>query len=126
MTSDRGKVIALFAQFRYTKIGQDKNQRSAVTRIRHLRRAALGCENHSPNLANAASRTYYVGLDVSLRCIHICVIDEGGELLAEGKSDSEVANIIAFLDELDADAIKVGLGAGTLIDYLTAGLQFVA
>jgi len=31
--------------------------------------------------------TYYAGLDVSLRSTHICVIDDEGELLAEGKTD---------------------------------------
>lgn len=68
--------------------------------------------------------TYYAGLDVSLRSTHICVIDDDGELLAEGKTDSEVADIIAFLDEFDTDAIQVGLEAGTLTQYLTYGLQF--
>ena len=68
--------------------------------------------------------TYYAGLDVSLRSTHICVIDDDGELLAEGKTDSEVADITAFLDEFDVDIIEVGLEAGTLTQYLTYGLQF--
>lgn len=68
--------------------------------------------------------TYYAGLDVSLRSTHICVIDDEGELLAEGKTDSEVAEIIAFLDELDAEITEAGLEAGTLTQYLTYGLQF--
>ncbi len=68
--------------------------------------------------------TYYAGLDVSLRSTHICVIDDDGELLAEGKTDSEVADIIAFLDELDVEIVEVGLEAGTLTQYLTYGLQF--
>ena len=37
--------------------------------------------------------TYYAGLDVSLRSTHVCVIDDEGELLAECKTDSEVADI---------------------------------
>jgi transposase len=68
--------------------------------------------------------TYYAGLDVSLRSTHICVIDDDGELLAEGKTDSEVADIIAFLDGLNVDFIELGLEAGTLTQYLTYGLQF--
>lgn len=68
--------------------------------------------------------TYYAGLDVSLRSTHICVIDDEGELLAEGKTDSEVADIIAFFDELDVEITEVGLEAGTLTQYLTYGLQF--
>ena len=68
--------------------------------------------------------TYCAGLDVSLRSTHICVIDDDGVLLAEGKADSEVADIIAFLDELDVEITEVGLEAGTLTQYLTYGLQF--
>jgi len=68
--------------------------------------------------------TCYAGLDVSLRSTHICVIDDDGDLLAEGKTDSEVADIMAFLDELDVEIVEVGLEAGTLTQYLTYGLQF--
>ena len=32
--------------------------------------------------------TYYAGLDVSLRSTNICVVDEQGELIAEGKTDA--------------------------------------
>lgn len=68
--------------------------------------------------------TYYAGLDVSLRSTHLCVIDDDGELIGEGKTDSEVADIIAFLDEFDIEITQVGLEAGTLTQYLTYGLQF--
>ena len=68
--------------------------------------------------------TYYAGLDVSLRSRHICVIDDEGELLAEGKTDSEVADIIEFIEELNVEITEVGLEAGTLTQYLTYGLQF--
>jgi predicted NBD/HSP70 family sugar kinase len=36
--------------------------------------------------------TYYAGLDVSLRSTNICVIDDQGELLAEGKADARLAS----------------------------------
>ena len=68
--------------------------------------------------------TYYAGLDVSLRSTNICVVDEQGELAAEGKTDAEVADIVAFLDGLDFEISRVGLEAGTLTQYLTYGLQF--
>jgi transposase len=68
--------------------------------------------------------TYYAALDVSLRSTHACVIDEAGEIIAEGKMDSEAADIVAFLDELELEVTKVGLEAGTLTQYLTYGLQF--
>jgi transposase len=68
--------------------------------------------------------TYYAALDVSLRSTHVCVVDDAGEIVAEGKTDSEVADIVAFLDNLGLELAKVGLEAGTLTQYLTYGLQF--
>ena len=67
--------------------------------------------------------TYYAGLDVSLRSINLCVLDEQGELVAETKLDSEVIDLVAYLDSLDLDIALVGLEAGTLAQYLTYGLQ---
>jgi sugar (pentulose or hexulose) kinase len=40
---------------------------------------------------------YYAALDVSLRSVHLCVIDDQGELTAETKLSSEVTDIIAYL-----------------------------
>ena len=67
--------------------------------------------------------TYYAGLDVSLRTVNICVIDNQGEFFAETKLDSEVTDIVAYLDDLDLEITSVGLEAGTLTQYLTYGLQ---
>ena len=44
--------------------------------------------------------TYYAALDVSLPTVNICVIYDRGDLIAETKLDSEVIDIIAYLDEL--------------------------
>jgi transposase len=68
--------------------------------------------------------TYYAGLDVSLRSTNICVVDDQGHCVAEGKTDAEVSDIVAFLDALDVAIDEVGLEAGTLTQYLTYGLQF--
>lgn len=59
-----------------------------------------------------------------MRSTNICVVDDQGELIAEGKTDAEVADIVVFLDELDVEITEVGLEAGTLTQYLTYGLQF--
>ncbi len=67
--------------------------------------------------------TYYAGLDVSLRTVNLCVIDDEGERVAEAKLASDVPDIIAFLDELELEIASVGLEAGTLTQYLTYGLQ---
>ncbi len=67
--------------------------------------------------------TYYAGLDVSLRSVNICVIDDNGEFVAEAKLASDVQEIVAYLDDLKLDVASVGLEAGTLAQYLTYGLQ---
>jgi len=66
---------------------------------------------------------YYAGLDVSLRTVNLCVIDDQGELVAETKLASDVQDIVAYLDALKLDLASVGLEAGTLTQYLSYGLQ---
>ena len=67
--------------------------------------------------------TYYAGIDVSLRTVNICVVDDDGEQVAETKLSSDVQEIIAYLDELECGIDLIGLEAGTLAQYLTYGLQ---
>jgi transposase len=67
--------------------------------------------------------TYYAGLDVSLRTVNICVVDDQGEQFAETKLASDVQDIIAYLDNLNIEIESVALEAGTLSQYLTYGLQ---
>ena len=66
---------------------------------------------------------YYAALDVSLRSVHLCVMDENGEIQAEGQVDSEPQDIDAFLRKLGLEITRVGLEAGTLTQYLTYGLR---
>lgn len=68
--------------------------------------------------------SYFAGIDVSLRSVHICVVDDDGEQLAESKLSSDVQEIVAYLDELEHSIDVIGLEAGTLAQYLTYGLQF--
>ncbi len=67
--------------------------------------------------------TYYAGLDVSLRTVNVCVIDDQGELVTETKLASDVQDIVAYLDALESDIVSVGPEAGTLTQYLTYGLR---
>lgn len=67
--------------------------------------------------------TNYAGIDVSLRSVNICVVDDDGELISEMKLSSDVQEIIPYLDELEHSIDIVGLEAGTLSQYLTYGLQ---
>jgi len=63
--------------------------------------------------------TYYVGLDVALRSVSACVIDDQGEIVKEAKLDSDVEAIVAWLEPIRDDIDIVGLEAGTLTQYLT-------
>jgi len=67
--------------------------------------------------------TYFAGIDVSLRSVNICIVDDDGECVAESKLSSDVQEIIRYLDNLEYDVDLVGLEAGTLAQYLTYGLQ---
>jgi transposase len=67
--------------------------------------------------------THYAALDVSLRTVNICVIDEQGDIQAEAKLASEVEDIVSYLRTLDIEIASVGPEAGTLTQYLTYGLQ---
>ena len=66
--------------------------------------------------------THYAALDVSLRSVHICVIDTEGKIKAETKLPSEVEDIRAYLEGLDLTIAAVGFEAGTLTQYLSYGL----
>ena len=66
---------------------------------------------------------YYAALDVSLRSIHICVMDEKGSINAEGQTPSEVEDVVDFLRGLDVEITSIGFEAGTLTQYLAYGLQ---
>jgi len=66
---------------------------------------------------------YYAALDVSLRSVHLWVIDTDGEIQAEGQVDSAAEAIDLFLRKLDLPITSIGLEAGTLTQYLTYGLR---
>ena len=55
--------------------------------------------------------THYAGLDISLRSINVCVVDDQGNVVAEGKTGAEATDLVAFLDALDVVITTVGLEA---------------
>ncbi len=67
--------------------------------------------------------THYVGLDVSLRSVAICMIDAEGQIRLESSADSEVESIAQVLEAFDGEIVSVGLEAGVLTQHLTYGLQ---
>ncbi|MET0540508.1 MAG: IS110 family transposase [Variovorax sp.] len=67
--------------------------------------------------------TYFTGIDVSLRSVSICVVDDRGEVCHEGKVPAQPAAIAECLRRFSTDVKAVGLEAGTLTQYLAYGLQ---
>ena len=66
---------------------------------------------------------YHTALDVSLRSVSICIIDDDGVILHEAKVASDVDAIVGCLKRFSPDIRTVGFEAGTLTQYLTYGLQ---
>ena len=67
--------------------------------------------------------SYFVGLDVSLRSVAICVIDSGGQIVVEQSVDCEVEAIDECLGRLNQPISKVGFEAGVMSQTLFYGLQ---
>ena len=67
--------------------------------------------------------TYYTGIDVSLRSVSICVVDDKGKVCLEAKVAAEINAIADRLRRFSSDVKSVGFEAGTLTQYLTYGLQ---
>lgn len=65
---------------------------------------------------------FYAALDVSLRSVAICIIDEAGKVRLERSVPSDVPDIVRCFNEFDQPIHQVGLEAGTLTQHLTYGL----
>jgi len=66
---------------------------------------------------------YHTALDVSLRSVSICIVDDNGVIQFEDKVVSEVEEIVSCLKRFSPDIRSVGFEAGTLTQYLSYGLQ---
>ena len=66
---------------------------------------------------------YHTALDVSLRSVSICIVDDAGTIQFEDKIISEVDMIVACLKKFNPNIRSVGFEAGALTQYLTYGLQ---
>jgi transposase len=66
---------------------------------------------------------YYAGIDVSLESASVCVVDEQGLIVREGKVGSEPEALIGWLAKPGAKVVLIGLEAGPLSQWLHAGLS---
>ncbi len=65
---------------------------------------------------------FYAALDVSLRSVAICIIDQDGKVRLEKSVPSDVPDLVRCLREFGEPIYQVGLEAGTLTQHLTYGL----
>ena len=57
---------------------------------------------------------HYAGIDVSLECSSVCVVDGGGKIVREGKVASEPEALIGYFGSLGLAVVRIGLEAGPL------------
>jgi transposase len=66
---------------------------------------------------------HYAGIDVSLECSSVCVVEASGKIVREGKVASEPAALIAWFGSLGFAVERVGLEAGPLSQWLYAAIR---
>lgn len=66
---------------------------------------------------------YFAGLDVGLNETALCVVDEAGVIIHEGKAESEPAALMAWLAAVGVELQRIGLEAGPLSPWLYEGLR---
>jgi transposase len=66
---------------------------------------------------------HYAGIDVSLECSSVCVVDASGKIVREDKVASEPEALISWFAALDLSLERIGLEAGPLSQWLYAGLR---
>lgn len=66
---------------------------------------------------------YYAGIDVSLECSSVCVVDATGKIACEGKVASEPEALIAWFRSVGFAVERIGLEAGPLSQWLYAAMK---
>jgi transposase len=66
---------------------------------------------------------HYAGIDVSLECASVCVVDASGKIVREAKVASEPEALIGWFRSLGFDLARIGLEAGPLSQWLYAAMR---
>jgi len=66
---------------------------------------------------------YYAGIDVSLECSSVCVVDGSGRIVREAKIASEPEDLISWFGSLGLELTRIGLEAGPLSQWLYAAMK---
>ena len=67
--------------------------------------------------------SHYVGLDVSVKSVSICVVDTDGAVLTRGETASDPDRIVSFIREHAPDPERVVHESGILAIWLTRELE---
>jgi transposase len=68
---------------------------------------------------------YYAGIDVSLECSSVCIVEATGKIVREGKVASEPEALIGWFGSLGFGLTRIGLEAGPLSQWLYAAMKQV-
>src|SRR6266852_1313136 len=66
---------------------------------------------------------HYAGIDVSLECSSVCVVDANGKILREARVASEPEALIGWFRALGFGLERIGLEAGPLSQWLFAAMK---
>ena len=66
---------------------------------------------------------YYAGIDVSLKCSSVCVVDASGKIIREDKVASEPEALIEWFASLGLSLVRIGLEAGPTSQWLYAQMK---
>ena len=66
---------------------------------------------------------HYAGIDVSLECSSVCVVDANGRIVREAKVASEPEALIGWFGSLGFGPARIGLEAGMLSQWLHAAMK---
>src|SRR6201984_2814268 len=66
---------------------------------------------------------HYAGIDVSLECSSVCIVDVSGKIVREAKVASEPEALIAWFRSCGFALERIGLEAGPLSQWLFAAMK---
>src|ERR1700740_1238120 len=66
---------------------------------------------------------HYAGIDVSLECSSVCIVDGSGKIVREAKVASEPEALIAWFRSCGFAVERIGLEAGPLSQWLFAAMK---
>src|SRR5215510_8929524 len=77
------------------------------------------CSKHH----RGTTMNYYAGIDVSLECSSVAIVDGSGKIVREGKVASAPAALIGWFEALGLSVVRIGLEAGPQSQWLYAAMK---